>query len=249
MRMSFHRIAYEALEVCNAVDLDTIEVAIALTDLTPGARALDIGCGNGSVSIRLAQRFGLSVEAVEIDSAIIDLARDRVASAGLDGRVLLREGTSPEVLTASPPFDLIVALGVIEPTGPGIRAPQAMLEGLRAHLSPGGWLLWGDMAWVDEPPGPLRQLVELNNLYTDHDGWQAAAEAAGFEVVSAALSTQDRWDRYGDTMQSAVASWLDANPTHPDAPAIAGRAHQLKLMFDFGRGVMGFGLYLLRNPV
>lgn len=249
MRMSFHRIAYEALEACNAVDLDTIEAAIALTDLTPGAGALDIGCGNASVSIRLAERFGLLVEAVEIDPAIVDLARDRVASAGLDGRVVLREGASPEVLTTSPPFDLIVALGVIEPTGPGIRAPQSMLAGLRAHLSPGGWLLWGDMVWVDEPPGPLRQLVELNNLYTDHDGWQAAAEAAGFEVVSAALSTQARWDLYGDTMQSAVAAWLDANPTHPDAPAIASRAHQLKLMFDFGRGIMGFGLYLLRNPV
>jgi cyclopropane fatty-acyl-phospholipid synthase-like methyltransferase len=249
MRMSFHRIAYEALEVCNAVDLDTIEAAIALTDLTPRARALDIGCGNASVSIRLAGRFGLLVEAVEIDPAIVDLARDRVASAGLDARVVLREGASPQVLTASAPYDLIVALGVIEPTGPGIRAPQAMLEGLRAHLSSGGWLLWGDMVWLDEPPGPLRQLVELNNLYTDHDGWQAAAEAAGFEVASAVLSSQDRWDRYGDTMQSAVAAWLDANPTHPDAPAIAGRAHQLKLMFDFGRGVMGFGLYLLRNPV
>ena len=249
MRMSFHRIAYEALEVCNAVDLDAIEAAIALTDLTPGARALDIGCGNASVSIRLAERFGLSVEAVEIDPAIIDLARDRVVSAGLDRRVILRKGASPDVLATSSPYDLIVALGVIEPTGPGVRAPRAMLEGLRAHLSPGGWLLWGDLVWLDEPPGPLRQLVELNNLYTDHDGWRAAADAAGFEVVSAALSTQARWDRYGDTMQAAVSAWLDAHPTHPDAPAIAGRAHQLKLMFDFGRGVMGFGLYLLRNPV
>ena len=249
MRMSFHRIAYEALEVCNAVDLDTIEAAIAMADVTPGARALDIGCGNAAVSMRLAERFGLMVEAVEIDPAIVDLARERVASAGLEGRVVLRQSGSPEVLASSPPYDLIVALGVIEPTGPGVRAPRAMLEGLRAHLSPGGWLLWGDLVWLDEPPGPLRQLVELNNLYTDHDGWRTAAEAAGFEVVSAGLSTQARWDRYGGTMQAAVAAWLDANPTHPDAPAIAGRAHQLKMMFDFGRGVMGFGLYLLRNPV
>ena len=37
-------------------------------------------------------------------------------------------------------------------------------------------------------------------------------------MVSTALSTQARWDRYGAPMQSAVTAWLDANPTPETEP-------------------------------
>ena len=59
---------------------------------------------------------------------------------------------------------------------------------------------------------------------------------------------QALWDDYAATMQAAVADWLAAHPDHPDSAGIAERAHQLDLMFQFGHGVLGFGLYLLRKP-
>lgn len=243
-RLSFHRIAYEALEVCNAVELATIETAVARTGLQPGARALDIGCGNGSVSIRLAERFRLAVDAVELDPIMAALAAERIAAAG--AAVALHVTRSGEVLTRSPPYDLIVALGATEPVGGGVRAPLAMFEGLRRHLTPGGWLLWGDLTWIAEPSPPVRQLAELANTYADDTGWRDAAAAAGFEVVSGAISPPELWDRYGETTQQAVAAWLAAHADHPDAPSVGAAAHRLKLLFDFGRGALGFGLYLLR---
>ncbi|CAN5137240.1 class I SAM-dependent methyltransferase [soil metagenome] len=246
--MSFHRIAYEALDVCNPVGMATIDDRVRATGLAPGARALDIGCGNASVSIRLAKNFGLSVDAVELAPAMADLARSRIAAADAGHDVRLRETRSSEVLADLPPWDLIVALGVTEPVGDGVRDPIGMLTGLRAHLTPGGWLLWGDLTWLSEPAGPLRQLVEAANTYADHDGWQAAARAAGFEVVSARISPPDVWDHYTRTMQEAVAGWLATHPDHPDAPNVAAGAHRIKLMFDFGRDALGFGLYLLRDP-
>jgi len=107
--------------------------------------------------------------------------------------------------------------------------------------------LWGDLTWLSEPTEPLRQIVQISGDYTDHAGWQAAARSAGFEVVRARLSDMAEWDQYAGTMQSAVAGWLAANSDHADAPAVAARAHQMRLMLEFGRGVMGFGLYLLRR--
>jgi cyclopropane fatty-acyl-phospholipid synthase-like methyltransferase len=248
MRMSFHRIAYEALDVCNAVEMATLDDRLAAAGLQACARALDIGCGNGAVSIRLAEGFGLSVDAVELDPAMADLARSRIAASGAAGRVVLHEARSDVVLAGNPPWDLILALGVTEPVGGGVRDPLGMFTGLRPHLKPGGWMLWGDLVFLAEPAPPVRQLVEASNTYADHDGWQAAARSAGFEVVSAQISSPQTWDLYRQTMQDAVAGWLAAHPDHADAGSVAAAAYRLKLMFDFGQGTLGFGLYLLRNP-
>ena len=247
MRLNFHRIAYEALDVCNAVKMATIDAAVATTRLPIGARALDIGCGNASVSIRLAEAFGLSVDAVELDPAMADLARTRIAGSDAAARITLRETRSAEVLSSEAPYDLIVALGVTEPVDEGVREPQAMFEGLRTHLLPGGWLLWGDLVWTAEPPAPVRQLAEMNNTYADDAGWRAAATAAEFEVVSPSLSSPEIWDGYTQTMQAAGRAWLDANPDHEDAPTVAAGARRVGMLFDYGRGTMGFGLYLLKR--
>ncbi len=245
MRMSFHRIAYEALDVCNGLSMDSIDAAVGTTGLAPCTRALDIGCGNGAVSARLAERFGLKVEAVEMDPAMAELARRR--TAGREG-VTVHEAPAGPILRQGQPWDLIVCLGATDPSNDGLREPCDMMTALARALRPDGWLLWGDLVWLTDPPTPLRQIVEMAGLYADHEGWQAAARTAGLEVVRAEISDQAIWDAYAATMQSAVADWLAAHPDHADAGSIAARAHQMRMMLEFGRGVMGFGLYLLRRP-
>ncbi len=247
MRLSYHRIAYEALEVCNAVDLATVEAALRRTGLRAG-RALDIGCGNAGVSIMLAERFGLAVTAVEYDPAMASLAASRVAASSMSAEVTLIEGPSATVLAEGGLWTLIVAMGTTDPVGGNIRDPAAIMTSLRERIHPGGWLLWGDLVWLSEPSPPLRQIIELTGVYLDHHGWQAAANAAGFEVASATLSSQQVWDAYTAAMDTAVRTWLAANPDNHDAGAIQARADQLSMMMDFGRGIMGFGLYLLRRP-
>jgi len=248
MRTNFHRIAYEALDVCNAVEMRWIDDTVRSSGLTEGARALDIGCGNGSVSIRLAQAHRLSVDAVELDPAMADLARSRIAASEVSASITLLQTRSADVLAVHPPWDLIVALGVTEPVGGGVRDPMGMFQGLRAHLAKGGYLLWGDLVWTSEPPTPVRQLAEAYNTYADHKGWQDAARIAGFEVLSARISPQEVWDAYARTVQDAASAWLFSHPGHPDAAGIKASAHRLRLMFEFGRGCLGFGLYLLRKP-
>ena len=245
MHMTFHRIAYEALDVCNAVEMATLEAAVAEAGPPPGARALDIGSGNGAVAIRLAERFGLVVDTVELDPSMAELARSRIAASPARDRITLHQARSGDVLAASAPFDLLTALGVTEPIGGGVRDPLGMLAGLAAHLVPGGRLLWGDLTWTAEPSAPLRQIVEMTNTYADHGGWQAAARAAGLTVLSAELSSPALWNHYRGAMDAAVRDWLAANPGHPEAVAIRARADQVRMMLDFGDGALGFGLYLM----
>lgn len=243
MRASFHLIAYRALDVCNALEMAAVEAAVARADLPAGATALDIGCGNGAVAARLARRFDLNVTAVERDPAMAALARERTAGSG----VVVLETGSETALADLTPQDLIVVIGATEAAAAGLRDPRAVFERLRDHLAPGGRLLWGDLFWRAEPPPPLRMLVEAANTYLTHDGWQAAARAAGFEVVSADVSSPETWDRYTAAMDAAAQAWLAAHPDAPEAPGVRASAQRVKTMFDFGRPYIGFGLYLLRK--
>lgn len=246
--MSFQRIAYEVREVCNGVELAALEAAVARTGLGVGATAIDIGTGNATVAIHLAQRFGLNVAAVELDPVMADLARSRIEAAVAGDRVSLTVARADEVLARTEPVDLIVALGTTNVSGEGRPTPEAGFIALRRNIKPGGWLLWGDLVWLAEPPAPLRQITEFTNLYADDAGWRAAAVAAGFEVIDGRISPQDVYDAYAGDSVAAARAWVEANPEAPEAGSIRFNADRVQAIMEFGRDYIGFGLYLLRNP-
>lgn len=249
MRTAFHHIAYQPLDICNALSWSSLEAALRQAGLQAGRRLLDIGCGYGQASIRVAQSFdAVAVTAVEMDPVMAEGARSRIAQAGLEPRIRLRREPSVRTLEASAPFDVILALGTTQPAGPGLREPRDVFAALGQHLVPGGALVWGDLTWTAEPSEPLRMLVESGGYYVDHQAWQAAARAAGLEVLSARLSDATEWGPYRQGMDQAVNGWLDDHPDHPDAAAVASSAQRVRMIFDFGADCLGFGLYVFRRP-
>ncbi|MDQ8027181.1 MAG: class I SAM-dependent methyltransferase [Brevundimonas sp.] len=244
MSISYNRIAYEALEVCNGVTLAAVEGAVARAGLEPGASAADVGTGNATVAIRLAQGFGLRVTAIEYDPGMAELARERIAASGADVELVV--GSAAQVLADLPPLDLITALGTTNITGEGRPSPEAGFAFLKGQLAPGGHLLWGDLVWITEPPAPLRMIAEATNQYTDDAGWKAAAEAAGFEVVWSEISSQAVFDSYAGAADGAARDWLAAHPDATEAGAVQAAADRVKMVLEFGRPFIGFGLYLLK---
>ncbi len=247
MRVAFHHIAYQPLAVCNALSMARLEATVRRAGLKAEARVLDIGCAYGEVSIHLALTFDARLTAVELDPVMAAGAEARIQTAGLSERIEVRRETSTMTLAALPAFDLILAIGSTEPAGKGLRDPADVFAALTEHLTPGGALLWGDLFWKQEPPAPLRQLVETGGYYVSHEAWQAAARAAGLTVVSAEISDEAEWAVYRTAMETAITDWLDTHPDHADAPSVAATAHRIKMMLDFGAPYLGFGLYLFRK--
>lgn len=245
MSTSYNRIAYEALEVCNGVTMAAVEGAVARATLPPGARAADVGTGNAGVAIRMARAFGLEVTAIEYDPIMAGLARERITTAGVD--VHLAVGAAAQVLADLAPLDLIAALGTTNVNGEGRPTPEAGFAFLKTRLKPGGWLLWGDLVWIAEPPGPLRQIAEATNQYTDDMGWRVAAEAAGFAIVWSQVSPQAVFDAYAAAADGAARDWLAAHPDAPEAATVQASADRVKMVLEFGRPFIGFGLYLLKS--
>lgn len=247
MTTTFGRIAYETLDVCNGVEMSAVEAAVARAGLTAGARAVDVGTGNAGVAIRLSQAFGLDVTAIEFDPVMAELAAERIATRG--ARVDLVIGTASQVLEGLEPLDLIVALGTTNLTGEGRPTPEAGFAFLKQNIRPGGWLLWGDLVWLGQPSEPLRQVVEATNLYTDDEGWVTAAKSAGFVLEWRAISSQTVFDAYAHDAVAAARTWLEAHTDAPEAETVRFHANRMHAVFEFGHGLIGFGLYLFRVPV
>ena len=67
--------------------------------LLPGARALEVGCGSGYGSQLVLERFGAaSVDAVDLDPAMVELASRRLARYGT--RVRLAQGSATDLRAA-----------------------------------------------------------------------------------------------------------------------------------------------------
>jgi len=247
MRMNFHRLAYEALEVCNALTLETFRALVAPARPRAGGRALEIGAGNAALAISVARDFGMVVDAVEVDMAVAALAQSRINDAGVADRVTLSRMRSLTLLEDLPPLDLLLCVGATDPVGEEHRHPTDAFRELAARLVPGGLLVWGDLYWTGAPPEPLAQVMALTNACTPLDDWTAAAAAAGLEVLDLHIADDATWDAYVATMDRAARDWIAAHPDRIERPHIEATADRVRSFLTFARPYTGFALQLMRK--
>lgn len=120
------------LEEAQARRLDRI---LALLDLRPGQRVLEIGCGWGTLAAEMARR-GVSVVGVTLSTEQLAFARERSARWGVADRVDLRLQDYRDVQGQ---FDRIVSIEMIEAVGEAYW--PVYFATLRDRLVPGGHAL------------------------------------------------------------------------------------------------------------
>ena len=114
-----------------------LELVCKKLDLQPGERVLDVGCGWGSFVIHAAERHGVEAVGITLSEPQAELARQRVADAGLSDKVEIRVQDYREL--AGEDFDAVASIGMVEHVG------EAQIdrygEQLASMLRPGGRLL------------------------------------------------------------------------------------------------------------
>jgi len=117
----------------------------ALTHIVPrGLTALDLGCGDGALTLEIA-RFAETVVGVDRRAAAIQGARSRAAKRSA-GNVTFEELDFLTAEVPGAPFDLVVASQVLQT----FDTPQDVLRAARAALRPGGRLIVLDLLRHDE---------------------------------------------------------------------------------------------------
>jgi SAM-dependent methyltransferase len=138
----------------------------ALGVVRPGARTLEIGCGNGSISAWLAERVTPGGKAVAVD---LDLSLVDVRGPNLE----LRQGDIVAGPVEPGTFDLVTARAVLH----HVQNAEAAMANMVASLRPGGALL------LIEPDFLPVSIAEPPDVRAFWDGWLAWARERGIDYT------------------------------------------------------------------
>lgn len=182
----------ESLDVAQAAKLDLICRKLRLEE---GHRLLDIGCGWGALLMHAAVNYGVDATGVTLSEAQAELARERIAAAGLSSRcrVVLMDYRD---LPGTERYDRIASVGMMEHVGsqrlPGyfeaaygaLRSGGVFLnhtivrDGHRGHPTVSGTIkakMWRRDQFIHRYIFPDGRLVSASRVVD-------CAEAAGFEL-------------------------------------------------------------------
>jgi SAM-dependent methyltransferase len=138
----------------------------ALGLVRPGARTLEIGCGNGLISAWLAERARLDGTAVAVD---LDLSLVSVREPNLQ----LRQSDIVAGPVEPGTFDLVTARAVLH----HVSNPEAGMANMVASLRPGGALL------LIEPDFLPVSIAEPPTVRAFWDSWFAWSHGRGIDYT------------------------------------------------------------------
>jgi cyclopropane-fatty-acyl-phospholipid synthase len=173
------------------VDLDTAQEAklehiCRKLSLQPGENFLDIGCGWGALLIHAARHHGVRAHGVTLSRRQYNLARERVASAGLEDRVSVELRDYRDIAGESL-YDKVASVGMFEHVG--LRNLPVYFSTVRRLLKPHGLFL--NHGITHDSEGWRKSVsTEFINRYVFPDGQldnisniQHGMERAGFEIT------------------------------------------------------------------
>jgi SAM-dependent methyltransferase len=119
---------------------DHTEKLLKLIDFKAGQKYLDVGCGNGTAAIHLAQKYHLDVTGIDVDPDQIRLAKKQ--SQGLDkARFLTINGT--QLPFENGQFDIVFTNKVTHHIPSWKNAVAEMIR----VLKPNGHLIYADLIY------------------------------------------------------------------------------------------------------
>lgn len=191
---------------------------VVAADLRPGLRVLDLGCGTGTLSLRVKQACpGAEVSGIDADPRMLAAAVAKVKRAGVE--VAFTRGFAESLPYPDGAFDRVVSSLFFHHLSPPQKA-SALREAGRV-LAPGGELHVADWG---RPSGLLLRLLFLSVRLLDGFG-NTAAHAAGrlpglvAEAGFAGVRTHARVPTVFGTLDVFSA-------TKPAGPPAAPHTHQ-----------------------
>jgi cyclopropane-fatty-acyl-phospholipid synthase len=130
---AYFRSPQDSLDDAQMQKIDHILVKLRVK---PGDRLLDIGCGWGALIIRAAQKYGAKAVGITLSRNQYDLARERIAAAGLADRCEVRQQDYRDL---SGKFDRIASVGMFEHVG--LRNLHDYFSKIRDLLEDGGTVM------------------------------------------------------------------------------------------------------------
>ena len=235
-----HELAERDHDLQNPTNPEKIRLLGERMRLGPERRVLDIACGRGGPALVLAREFGCRIVGVDISPVFAGVARERVAAAGLEHLVDIREGNGAEFALEPEAWDAAVCLGASFVWGHVTHAVAALTPAVRR----GGHVAVGEPYWHR---WPLPDGVDGYG-YVPLAETVARFESTGLALVTIIDASTDDWDTYETLQWRGVAEWIDENPAHPDAPALRSKhEHNKRQYLESLRDLLGWAIFVGRK--
>jgi len=242
----FSSIAHRDHDYCNPIAPAKIERVRDLLPLDEKSRVLDLGCGRAELALRIIERFGATVIAIDNSSLMLDAARERAEWTGALSKLHLDNLDIAEFRADPETFHLSVMLG-----GGGIAGGiSGICNQLKSWTKSGGYILIGEGYWRQKPnPDYLSVLGSNDTEFLDHGSNVQAGVQAGLVPMYATTSSLDEWDEYEWKYSRAIERYARERPEDPDVPAMLERIRRWRDAYlRWGRDTLGFALYLFYRP-
>lgn len=173
-------------------------------DLSPGERVLEIGCGWGGFAEIAARDYGCNVVCLTLSQEQAAFAEERMAKAGLAGKVEIRVQDYRDV-TGS--FDKIASIEMFEAVGEAYW--PVYLRTLRERLNPGGKAALQVITIDDDTFESYRRTPDFIQRYIFPGGMLPPPGRIADEIGAAGMQLAESFF-FGASYAETLRRWDDA---------------------------------------
>lgn len=188
-----------------------------------GTSVIDLGCGYGSLAVKIAERHsGIHVLGIDSDVETIERAKALAVERSLSDRVRFEIGHLPQATESA---DVAICIGASHAFGGTVEMFRELYR-----IGAVGAVV-GDGIWIQEPGS--ENLDRFGPLFHGVEGLVQLATTAGWTVWKATTSTIEEWDDF-------EAGWCEGVRQSGTDEAAAFADHRWDMYLTY-RGVLGFG--------
>lgn len=163
--------------------VDATEWLFNQSALSPDSTVLEVACNMGTTSIELAQCFGCTIYAVDMDKNALAKARENIAAAGLGENITVMEANATKLPFADETFDVVINEAML--TMYVDKAKTRLIDEYYRVLKPGGRLLTHDIMFTQERletrgQAQLEEIVKSNVSPMTQAAWKTLFLNSGF---------------------------------------------------------------------
>jgi len=187
---------------------DMVRMIKAHVPISKDTKILDLACGKGAVTIRIAEALGINVYGFDLIPDFIEYAKQKAIELNVDALCHFASADANEVINTEKDYDCVIfgAAGNI------LGSPQETLNKLRKTVKPNGFIL------IDEsylPDDSSNDGIQYKNYdYLTHGQWMRLFEDNSLKLVEEAHCTEE-YDFDSDN-RSIAARAEELIAKHPD---------------------------------
>ncbi|MCL2806773.1 MAG: class I SAM-dependent methyltransferase [Coriobacteriia bacterium] len=192
-----------------------VELIRKHVDISDTTRVLDLACGKGAVSVKIADELGVKVKGIDLTSEFVEYAKLKAQEFSVNDLCEFAIGDINEAVATETDYDCVIygAVGLDV-----LGSPLEALNKLKATVKPGGYILIEEGYIPDD--GKQGDIRFNKDAYHPLQHWMDLFKEAGFELLETAAGHSEG-DHNSETGLAAITKRAnELSEMHPDKIAL-----------------------------